>query len=292
MSEKTNRYIDPLTDFGFKHLFGNMLNKEILIKFLAAVFEEKKQIADITYQPETTGERNEEGKKAFSELLCTEKNGKQFKVVIQRIEEDLFRKSTRDFMASFFNDLEADGSKQSGFPHKECYLLGLLNFSFGDCEDLYYREISFTKMDMKRNPHGKLGFKFLEIPEFSKSEEGLETETDKWFYLLSHLHELDSVPPCFGEEIFQQLFKAAELAGLTDEERETHAAQVKEVDRKDNRTLYHPEKAAEKAAEKEAAEGRLDSESKDFFIEVFKMGYELGFEQGMLEIANEINAKM
>jgi len=292
MSEKTNRYIDPLTDFGFKHLFGNVLNKEILIKFLAAVFEGKKQIADITYQPQRTVKRNEEGKKAFSELLCTEKNGKQFKVVIQRIEEQQFRESTRGFMASFFKGLNADDSGQSTFPPKEWYLLGLLNFSFGDCEDLYYREISFTKMDMKRNPSGKLGFKFLELPEFSKSEQDLETEADKWFYLLRHLHELDKVPPCFGEEIFQQLFKAAELAGLTDEERETHASQVKESGREAKWSVYNPEKAAERTAEREMAEGRLASDSKDFFIEVFKMGYDLGFEQGMLEIANEINAKM
>jgi hypothetical protein len=292
MSEKTNRYIDPLTDFGFRHLFGNALNKELLIKFLDAVFEGKKQVADITYQPEEADKNNRESAKAISELLCTEKNGKQFTVVIQRIEEHLFREGAREFMARFFKDLSKDDIHHSRFPPKEYYLLGLMNFSFGDCEDLYYREISFTKMDMMRNPAGKLGFKFLEIPEFSKSEKDLETDMDRWFYLLRNLRHLDSIPKSYHEEIFQKLFKAAEVSGLSNEDQISYATEIKKEKRKDNIfKVYNPEKAADMAARMEISEGRLNDESKEFFIGVFKMGYELGFEQGMLEIVNEMSAK-
>ena len=35
------RYIDPLTDWGFKRLFGSEMNKEILLGFLQDLFPEK-----------------------------------------------------------------------------------------------------------------------------------------------------------------------------------------------------------------------------------------------------------
>ena len=36
------RYIDPLTDFGFKHLFGSEPSKELLVDFLNELFEGEK----------------------------------------------------------------------------------------------------------------------------------------------------------------------------------------------------------------------------------------------------------
>ena len=32
--KKTGKYINPFTDFGFKKLFGNEFNKDLLIDFL------------------------------------------------------------------------------------------------------------------------------------------------------------------------------------------------------------------------------------------------------------------
>ncbi|WP_367868070.1 PD-(D/E)XK nuclease family transposase [Pedobacter sp. WC2423] len=37
MSASTNKYIDPLSDFVFKHLFGGEPNKEIMIAFLSSL---------------------------------------------------------------------------------------------------------------------------------------------------------------------------------------------------------------------------------------------------------------
>ena len=39
----TGRYINPYTDFGFKKLFGTEMNKDLLISFLNALFNGKKQ---------------------------------------------------------------------------------------------------------------------------------------------------------------------------------------------------------------------------------------------------------
>lgn len=42
-------YINPLTDFGFKKLFGEEPNKELLISFLNTLLPAHHQIADLQY---------------------------------------------------------------------------------------------------------------------------------------------------------------------------------------------------------------------------------------------------
>lgn len=42
ISISMGRYIDPLTDFGFKKIFGSEPNKDLLIAFLNELFKGKK----------------------------------------------------------------------------------------------------------------------------------------------------------------------------------------------------------------------------------------------------------
>lgn len=51
ISGTKQRFIDPLTDFGFKHLLGGEPNKEIIIEFLNAIFVGQKKIVDLVFSP-------------------------------------------------------------------------------------------------------------------------------------------------------------------------------------------------------------------------------------------------
>ena len=51
MKQLASRFIDPFSDFGFKHLFGNEPNKDILINFLNELFKGKKIITNLIYSP-------------------------------------------------------------------------------------------------------------------------------------------------------------------------------------------------------------------------------------------------
>ena len=43
------RYVDILTDAGFKAVFGDQRNKDVLIDFLNAILPEERQIKDLEY---------------------------------------------------------------------------------------------------------------------------------------------------------------------------------------------------------------------------------------------------
>ncbi len=60
------RYINPYTDFGFKKLFGEDANKDLLIDFLNQLLPEHHQIADLNFRnPENLADSSAERKAIF-----------------------------------------------------------------------------------------------------------------------------------------------------------------------------------------------------------------------------------
>ncbi|NBC09966.1 MAG: hypothetical protein GVY26_22485 [Bacteroidetes bacterium] len=47
MRDLTKRYVNPLTDFGFKKLFGTEPNKDLLIDFLNQILPKRHQIKEL-----------------------------------------------------------------------------------------------------------------------------------------------------------------------------------------------------------------------------------------------------
>ena len=59
MGHITEKYINPLTDFGFKRIFGIESNRDLLISFLNALFECNQDIMDMNYFVSKVFEENE-----------------------------------------------------------------------------------------------------------------------------------------------------------------------------------------------------------------------------------------
>lgn len=68
------RFIDPLTDFGFKHLLGSEPSKDIMINFLSAIFEGEKEIVDLVFSPTEYAASTNKYKKVYFDLMCTGKD--------------------------------------------------------------------------------------------------------------------------------------------------------------------------------------------------------------------------
>ena len=68
----------------------------------------------------------------------------------------------------------------------------------------------------------KLEFVFVEVAKFDKSEDELETDLDKWLYLLKNMSTLLERPAALRDRVFGRLFDVAEYARLDDEERKNY----------------------------------------------------------------------
>jgi len=221
------RYIDPLTDFGFKRLFGSEPDKDIMIEFLNALFEGEKTIADIVYSAtEYNGEHSKE-KKVLFDLTCTGQDGEKFIIEMQRTDQEFFRDRCIFYMSRLISAQLPKGNANWDAPLKEVYLIGIMEFQFNNINDSYLHNIALVNTDTGKVFYKGMGYKFLELPNFAKKEQELETDLDKWFYLLKNLSRLDKIPDFLDKRVFQKIFKIAEMSNMTKEERELYHSDVK-----------------------------------------------------------------
>ncbi len=100
MSALKDKYIDPLTGFGFKKLFGSELNKDLLIDFLNQLLPERHRIADLSYSKNEHLPANELDRKAIFDLYCQAESGERFIVEMQKAKQNFF-KDRSVYYASF-----------------------------------------------------------------------------------------------------------------------------------------------------------------------------------------------
>ena len=78
MKQVEERYINLLTDFGFKRIFGTAMNKDLLICFLNSLFNGRQVVKDVSYlNPEHVGDVYTD-RKAIFDVYCEGENGKKF----------------------------------------------------------------------------------------------------------------------------------------------------------------------------------------------------------------------
>src|SRR5260221_8477970 len=208
MQAKRGSFSDPLSDFGFKHLFGNEPNKDILIDFLNQLFKGQKEIVDLTYNSSEYAGDKEEFKKVFFDLLCTGINGEQFIIEMQRAEQRNFGDRAVFYTSRLINEQLPKGASHWNIELNEVYLIAILEFNLkNSTPGRYLHNVALTNTDTNEIFYNKLGYKFLELPKFVKTEAELETDLDRWFYLLKHMSHLDKVPTVLNKRVFQKVFK-------------------------------------------------------------------------------------
>ena len=213
-----SRYINPYTDFGFKKLFGEEANKELLVGFLNVFLPEKHHIKTLTFC--NTEERGEikAHRKAVYDIFCQGQNGEHFIVEMQQAEQNWF-KDRAVFLSSFPIRDQAVPGKKWDFQLKAVYLIAVLGFEYDKNEERrkLRRNVKLKDQDGEEF-YDKLEFIFLQMPLFNKTEAELVTYEDKWYYFLKNLPDFTEIPAILREPIFERAFAVAEVANMTKEE--------------------------------------------------------------------------
>lgn len=259
MQESISRYLDPLTDFGFKYLFGGESNKEVMISFLNSLFIGEYVIIDLDYsQTEYAGE-NTEYKKVFFDLMCTTDNGNQLIIEMQRNEQSNFRDRFVYYLSRLISSQLPKGKTQWNKQLKAVCLIGLLDFELKDShKNRYLNKISLMNTDTGGLFYDRFEFKFLELPRFDKKEHELVTALDKWMFLFKNMHQLKEVPAALNEEIFHTVFNIAEMNNLKKAKRLWYESNMKAKSDYMNCIAFAGEVAMEKGLEKGLEKGMYD----------------------------------
>ena len=218
----TARYINPYTDFGFKKLFGEPANVDLLVDFLNSILPEHHQIAELEFQNTENLPDYPAQRRAFFDISCKSASGKQFIVEMQKESQHYFR-DRAVFYSTFPIHNQSLKGKEWDFNLKPVYFVALLNFTYDEKEDeqKFCREVSLKDQDGKEF-YKKLHYYFYQMPVFNKTESELQTQKDKWFYFLKNLVSFEDIPAILQEPVFEKAFQTAAEVNLTGRERDAY----------------------------------------------------------------------
>jgi len=230
MIEFKEKYINPFTDYGFKHLFAEEPNKDLLLDFLNELLkDEQGRITELTYLKNENLATTELNRKAIFDLYCTNERGEKFIVELQKTKQKFFKDRTVYYSTFPIRDQAITGSEWN-FELKKVYTIAILDFIFDEDKnepDKFRYDVKLSDIETKQVFYDKLTFIYLEMPKFKKSIDELETRFDKWLFVIKNLHKLDRIPEKLKEHIFLKLFETAEIARFSPEEYQNYEDSLK-----------------------------------------------------------------
>ncbi|MCL1934173.1 MAG: Rpn family recombination-promoting nuclease/putative transposase [Candidatus Azobacteroides sp.] len=252
------RYLNLLTDYGFHKVFGV---KNLLIDFLNLAIREESLITDIQYLPPEQWGNLKTERKAIFDIFCTNEKGEYFIVEMQKEKQPFFRDR-----CLYYASLPIQKQAPRGiwdFRLKAVYMIGILDFVlFDESEEDKEQVVEYVYLVRERTKtqySHKLKFVFIELPKFRKTEKELKTRFDRWLFILKNLYKLKERPASIRDEIFEELFRLAEIKQLTKKDMRTYKKSI---------TDYHEVRSAMDCAREESRE------------EGIAVGIEKGIEKG------------
>jgi len=210
-----SKYINPYTDFGFKKLFGEEGNADLLIDFLNTFLPERHQIKTLEFRDKEQLGPTPSDRRSVFDIFCENDKEEKFIVKMQKAEESYFRDRSLYDVAHPIQESEWD------FNLKTVYFIGILDFIYDkdDPDPLLIREVEL------KDQHGKLFYDklkmtYIQMPLFTKTEKELKTRQEKWLYFLKNLPDLKHIPAILKKEkVFKKAFHITELAAMPEKER-------------------------------------------------------------------------
>jgi len=264
------KYVNFFTDYGFKKLFGEEPNKDLLIDFLNELLKGKQApITKLTYLKTEHIGHTEIDRKAIFDLYCENEEGEKFIVELQKAKQRFFK--DRSVYYSTFPIQEQGKRGDWDYELNAVYTIGILDFVFEENKeklDKFLYEVKLMDTKQKSIFYDKLTYIYLEMPKFTKTEDELETHFDKWLFVLKNLHRFERIPNKLQEKIFDKLFKTAEIAKFTQEEVREYESSLKRY-RDLNNVIETAKQEAEEKGREEGREEGIIERNKELVFKMF-----------------------
>ena len=210
-------FIHPLTDWGFKRIFGD---KELLMDFLNSLLEGERVITDLSYLNTERLAEESDGRKTVYDLYCETDTGEYIIVEMQNKRQSFFKDRALLYMAKSVVDQAKKGNGWD-FELTAVYGVYFVNFLLDKNEDLGYfcKDIAMIDKRTGKVFNNKFRQIYIELPRFMKSEADCDSFLEYWIYNLVNMNKLKEISFKDRKAIFGRLEKLASQANLTEEER-------------------------------------------------------------------------
>jgi predicted transposase/invertase (TIGR01784 family) len=224
----TDKYINLFTDFGFKKIFGEEPNKDLLINFLNGLLKDREVIVDLTYLNNEHLGKRERDRKAVFDLYCTNEKDEKFIVEVQRVKQQFFKDRSL-YYSTFAIQEQARKGKDWMYELRNVYTIGILDFEFDNSNpEQFHHNVKLVDTISNKVFYDKLTFVFLEIPKFDKQLDELENDYEKWLFAFKNLHKLADRPDNLQEGVFKRLLEIAEVAKYNKKQQSVYQESLKD----------------------------------------------------------------
>lgn len=290
------KFINPFTDEGFKRIFGNEINKDMIIRFLNSLLNET--ITDITFRNvEALGIcRND--RKAVFDIFCETDKHELIIVEMQKSSQKYFSDRVL-YYASFAIQQQATYAKEQleqelkllkeeqegnsskpkrlrwNYAVNRVYVVCFLNYIMDRKHPAKYRwNIIRMDRELKEPFSDTLMEIYLEMPKFNLKLSECDTLYKKFLFVLNNIEIMERLPKELNEQIFQKLKSIVEIERMTPDERLAY-----ELSLSTERDLYacmetKYEEGLEKGIEKGKAEGLAEG-IKSVAVRLKRLGMDL-----------------
>ena len=220
------RFINPFTDVGFKRIFGQEINKDLLIDFLNALLEGERRVKDIRFLDKELIPIYEKDRSLIYDIYCTDENGEQFIVEMQNREHVNFRERTIYYLSQAIAR-QGERGVDWKFSLKAVYGVFFLNFQLTQLPHKLRTDIILADRDTHEQFSDKMRYIFLELPSFTKEENECETDFERWIYVLKNMETLQRLPFKARNAVFQRLEQIVDIAAMSKEDRMKYDESIK-----------------------------------------------------------------
>ena len=219
------KFINPFTDVGFKRIFGQEINKDLIIDFLNSLLVGEKHIMDIRFLDKELLPEFDSDRGVIYDIYCINEDGERFIVEMQNRKQTNFRDRALYYLSQAISR-QGDKGAEWRFDVKAVYGVFLMNFHL-DLDGYRIR----TDVDMIVRQTGKmysdkLRMIFIELPSFLKEEDECENDFERWIYVLKNMETLNRLPFKARKAVFEKLEQIVDIASMTMEERMKYDASI------------------------------------------------------------------
>ena len=210
-------FIYPLTDWGFKRIFGD---KELLMDFLNSLLEGERVITDLQYLNTKQLAERSDGRKTVYDLYCKTDTGEYIIVEMQNSQQAFFKDRALYYMAQSVV-LQSKKGRGWQFDLTAVYGIYFVNFPIdkNDATEDYCKDIAMIDKRTGKVFNNKFRQIYIELPRFMKSEADCNSFLEYWIYNLVNMNNLTEISFKDRKAIFDRLERLASQANLTEEER-------------------------------------------------------------------------
>ena len=258
------KFINPFTDFGFKHIFGREMDKDILIEFLNDLLEGEHTIMDLRIMNNERLPETEQGRKVIFDIHCETDKGERIIIEMQNREQPHFKDRALYYLSHSVVEQGIKGTWD--YELAAVYGVFFLNFTLDEenrpnnnrNEGKFRRDIVLADRENGQVFNPKFRQIYIELPRFNKEEEECETDFERWIYLLKHMDTLERMPFKAKKAVFDKLLEVADVANLSKEERIQYDEALKRYRDYKNTIDYAEEKGILKGKESTARNMKAD----------------------------------